>query len=114
MIKVFYCTKEYFQSLGINNIIIGTSPVSLINGSPCMAKIMKWNCKDDLNNSEFIKNTIAMNGLIYLHKFNADYDRVFLEPSGEFNYLHRDDNVKEYQFVDDIDHAEEIWARLYQ
>lgn len=104
MKKVYYCTKKYLKSLGVKNVITGKAPVSVMNGKAVMARTLVWKNEEELVKSDFLKDTIATNGVLYIYAMNVKkFD----------GFLGIDDGNKKLSFVPVPKESDEIWVRIY-
>jgi len=108
MRKIFYCTKDYMESLGVKNVVeLDSAPVTLINNMPTLAKTWKFKNEEELTSSDLINDLISTNGLLVLYKMDTEaYGRLNNELDG----------IKDEHkiiFINLPKEADEIFLRMY-
>ena len=106
MKKIYSCTKKYLESLGVKNIITGNKPMAMMNGKPTAAKTWVWDGEEEFITSDFLNDTVAMEGVLYMYDWDSSKFCGFLGVDV--------DPAKELSFIDDPKEADKIWLKLYE
>ena len=111
-IKTFYLTKSFIENeLGIKNVVVAHSPVTVVNNVAMVAKNFKWKSLEEVKNDDMFKDLKALEGVCYLYEMDVKEHQSYYDKM--LNQCEITEDATYVNYVESFLDAESFQARLF-